>query len=84
MECIKQLLKKLSKVEKELEKVRGVSPLSDGWQTQKLAKKQRKWDYYAKIKIELLNKIFEAETTKLLNTKTQEQLMQIKKLKSIK
>jgi predicted secreted hydrolase len=59
MECIKQLLKKLSKIEKELEKVRGASPLSDGWQTQKLAKKQRKWDELSKEKFEIINKLTE-------------------------
>lgn len=42
------LLKRLNKIEKELEKVRGASPLSDGWQTQKYAKKSRKWDELAK------------------------------------
>ena len=57
MECIKQLLKKLSKIEKELEKVRGSSPLSDGWQTQRLAKKQRKWDELGKEKHELLKQL---------------------------
>lgn len=54
MECIKQLLKKLSKIEKELEKVRGASPLSDGWQTQRLAKKQRKWDELGQEKMKVL------------------------------
>jgi predicted secreted hydrolase len=52
-------LKKLSKIEKELEKVRGASPLSDGWQTQKLAKKQRKWDELSKEKFEIINKLTE-------------------------
>ena len=59
MECIKQLLKKLNKIEKELEKVRGVSPLSDGWQTQKLAKKQRKWDELSKEKFEIIKQLNE-------------------------
>ena len=54
MECIKQLLKKLNKIEKELEKVRGASPLSDGWQTQRLAKKQRKWDELGQEKMKVL------------------------------
>jgi hypothetical protein len=62
MECIKQLLKKLNKIEKELQKVRGASPLSDGWQTQRLAKKQRKWDELAKEKINILIKINEYES----------------------
>jgi predicted secreted hydrolase len=55
-------LKKLNKIEKELEKVRGASPLSDGWQTQRLAKKQRKWDELAKEKINILIKINEYES----------------------
>ena len=59
MECIKQLLKKLNKIEKELEKVRGASPLSDGWQTQRLANKQRKWDELSKEKFEIIKKLNE-------------------------
>ena len=59
MECIKQLLKKLSKIEKELEKVRGASPLSDGWQTQRLAKKQRKWDELGHEKFKVLTQLNE-------------------------
>ena len=50
----KHLLKKLEKVEKELEKVRGCSPLTDGWQTQKFAKKDRKWDELAKEKMKII------------------------------
>ncbi len=59
MEQIEFLLKKLDKIEKELEKVRGASPLSDGWQTQKLAKKQRKWDELGKEKLQVLIKLNE-------------------------
>ena len=40
---INKLKKELEKVEKQLEKVRGCSSLSDGWQTMRLAKKQRSW-----------------------------------------
>jgi len=54
MDNIKLLLKKLNRIEKQLEKVRGVSPLSDGWQTQRLAKKQRKWDELGKEKLQVL------------------------------
>ena len=61
MECIKQLLKKLNKIEKQLEKVRGASPLSDGWQTQRLAKKQRKWDELAQEKMKVLTQLNELE-----------------------
>lgn len=41
------LKNRLQKIEKELEKVRGASPITHGWQTQKLAKAQRKWDALA-------------------------------------
>ena len=57
MDNIKLLQKRLNKIEKELEKVRGASPLSDGWQTQRLAKKQRKWDELSKEKFELTIKL---------------------------
>lgn len=56
---IMTLLKRLNKIEKELEKVRGASPLSDGWQTQRLAKKQRKWDELAKEKMQVLMQLNE-------------------------
>jgi len=51
---LQQLRRKLEKVEKELEKVRGCSPLTDGWQTQKFAKKSRKWDILSQEKQKLL------------------------------
>lgn len=59
MDNIKLLLKKLNRIEKQLEKVRGASPLSDGWQTQRLAKKQRKWDELGKEKLEILTQLNE-------------------------
>lgn len=59
---LEKIKKRLEKVESELEKVRGCSPLTDGWQTQKLAKKQRKWDELAKEKFELQNQIEEHES----------------------
>ena len=49
-----KLKKELARIEKELEKVRGGSPLIDGWQTQRLAKKARKWDYYAQERMKIL------------------------------
>jgi hypothetical protein len=61
MANIKSLQKRLHKIESQLEKVRGASPLTYGWQTQKLAKAQRKWDELAKTKAELLKQIEEAE-----------------------
>lgn len=51
-------------IEKQLQKVRGVSPLTDGWQTQRLAKKQRKWDELAKEKFEIQKLINEASAPK--------------------
>ena len=48
------LLQRLKKNEKELQKVRGCSPLTHGWQTQRFAKADRKWDYYAEIKQKLM------------------------------
>lgn len=45
MSTLLQKLKiRLEKIEKELEKVRGCSPLTHGWQTQRYAKASRKWD----------------------------------------
>jgi len=53
---LKKLQNKLSKIETELSKCRG-SVLQDGWQTQRFAKKQRKWDELAKEKFEILKQI---------------------------
>jgi len=50
METLKELSKKLNRIEKQLEKVRGCSPLTYGWQTSKYAKASRKWDELAKEK----------------------------------
>jgi len=58
---LQKLKNKLEKVEKELEKVRGCSPLTDGWQTQRYAKKSRKWDMLAQEKTELRNQIEDIE-----------------------
>ena len=57
---LKKLQNRLEKVERELDKCR-TSSFIDGWQTQKHAKKSRKWDYYALEKHELLKKISEYE-----------------------
>lgn len=56
---LQKLENKLKKVEKELEKVRGCSPLTDGWQTQRYAKKSRKWDVLAQERMNLINEIDE-------------------------
>jgi len=53
-----KLKKRLAKVEAELDKCR-TSTIQDGWQTQKFAKKARKWDYYAQEKMKLLQQIDE-------------------------
>jgi hypothetical protein len=50
----------LIKVEKELSTCR-TSVLQDGWQTQRFAKKSRKWDYLGQRKMELLQQIEEIE-----------------------
>ena len=51
-----KLQKQLAKVEAELDKCR-TSVIQDGWQTQRHAKKSRKWDFLAQEKIELIQKI---------------------------
>ena len=64
---MKKLKAKLQKLEKELEKVRGCSPLTDGWQTQRYAKKSRKWDMLAQEKMNLINQIDDLENGKTIN-----------------
>jgi hypothetical protein len=53
-----KLQKRLEKIEKDLGKNR-TSVIQDGWQTQRHAKKSRKWDFLAIEKIEILKKIEE-------------------------
>jgi hypothetical protein len=55
---IQILKKRLEKIEKELEKNR-TSVIQDGWQTQRHAKKSRKWDFLAQEKIEIIKQIEE-------------------------
>lgn len=57
---LEKLRSRLKKVERELDKCR-TSTIQDGWQTQKFAKKSRKWDYYAQEKMKLIQKIEEYE-----------------------
>jgi len=57
-----KLKARLARIEKELEKVRGCSPLTHGWQTMKYAKASRKWDVLAQEKREILAQI-ENEST---------------------
>ena len=56
---VRQLLeKKLEKIEKELNRCR-TSTLEDGWQTQRYAKKARKWDILAQEKFKIQSKLDE-------------------------
>jgi predicted secreted hydrolase len=57
MDNINSLQQRLNKIEKELEKVRGCSPLTHGWQTQRYAKASRKWDMLSLRKMDILNRI---------------------------
>lgn len=61
MKKLNNLKNRLEKVEKELEKVRGCSPLTDGWQTQRYAKKSRKWDMLAQERTKLIWEIEDLE-----------------------
>ena len=58
---LKRLKANLEKIEVELFKVRGCSPLNDGWQTQRYSKKARKWDVLAQEKMKLINEIDDLE-----------------------
>lgn len=58
MDNMQLLQKRLSKVEKELSTCR-TSVMQDGWQTQRHAKKARKWDMLAEEKRKLLARIDE-------------------------
>lgn len=57
MHNIKLLLEKLIKIEKQLESVRGCSPLTHGWQNQRYAKSSRRWDILAQERMKLVNEI---------------------------
>ena len=65
MENIEQLKKQLEKVEKQLDKCR-TSTMQDGWQTQRFAKKSRNWDYYAQLKMKLIEQIELCEDKELM------------------
>jgi allantoicase len=55
------IIKRLAKIEKELETCR-TSVMQDGWQTQRYAKKSRKWDILAQEKMRLLSQLDELES----------------------
>ena len=57
---LQQLKSRLLKIESELSTCR-TSVLQDGWQTQRHAKKARKWDILAQRKMEILSQIDEIE-----------------------
>ena len=57
---LQQLKLRLLKIESELSTCR-TSGLQDGWQTQRHAKKARKWDILAQLKMELIQQIDEIE-----------------------
>lgn len=50
------LKKRLAKIEKELEKSRGTVQ-EDGWQTQRFARKSRKWDVLAQEKMKIIQRL---------------------------
>ena len=62
------LEKRLAIIEYELDKCR-TSTIQDVWQTQKFAKKSRKWDYYAQEKMKIIQKIEECKTNTHYNEK---------------
>ena len=65
---LKQLKLRLLKIEKELSTCR-TTVMQDGWQTQKFAKKSRKWDILAQRKMEIIQQIYEIEYSEsLMNT----------------
>jgi allantoicase len=58
---LQQLKSRLLKIENELSTCR-TSVMQDGWQTQKYAKKARKWDILAQQKMQILQQIDELES----------------------
>jgi hypothetical protein len=62
---LQQLKSRLLKIENELSTCR-TSVLQDGWQTQRHAKKARKWDILAQRKMEILSQIDEIEYSQSL------------------
>jgi allantoicase len=62
---LQQLKSRLLKIESELSTCR-TSVLQDGWQTQRHARKSRKWDILAQRKMELIQQIDEIEYSQSL------------------
>jgi flagellar biosynthesis chaperone FliJ len=65
MDNIKKLQARLNKVEKELDTCR-TSVLQDGWQTQRFAKKSRKWDVLAQRKMQLIQAIEDMKEVRII------------------
>ncbi len=59
---LEKLREQLIKVEKRLDTNR-TSTIQDGWQTQRFAKKSRNWDYYAQLKMKIIQRIDELQET---------------------
>ena len=53
------LKKRLAKIDGKLEAVRGASPLTHGWQTQRLARAARTWDVLAAEKTRIRGRLAE-------------------------
>lgn len=65
MDNIKKLQARLNKIEKELDTCR-TSVLQDGWQTQRFAKKSRKWDVLAQRKMQLIQAIEDMKEVRII------------------
>lgn len=63
MNELENLKKRLDKIEQQLSSCR-TSAMQDGWQTQRYAKKSRKWDVLAQRKMAIIAKIDEIEFAK--------------------
>lgn len=57
---LQQLKSRLLRIERELSTCR-TSVLQDGWQTQRHAKKSRKWDILAQRKMQIISQINDLE-----------------------
>lgn len=65
MTSLQKLKKRLEKIEKELDTCR-TSVLQDGWQTQRFAKKSRKWDILAQRKMQLIQAIEDMKEVRII------------------
>lgn len=65
MTSLQKLEKRLEKIEKELNTCR-TSVLQDGWQTQRFAKKSRKWDILAQRKMQLIQAIEDRKKARII------------------